>query len=236
VSRLDEAAAFVVFFRNRRGAVTAAVVPSGAAGLRRDRVPPAGLAGWSWGSLQLIDVAIADEDLVGEDGGGLDVFHEHFARYRPLVTITALGAPASVHAAVSATLQARIAMGIVPRLRDTALVALGRFYAELNSALLAAFAAIRLGDRDPAAADLWARAVKAYGVDAAHRAATELPVLVGALAFGAGGRLIKARNDLTGLLYADGIHDSLYRSAGRTLAAMSQDDRPLPRRARRRSA
>jgi hypothetical protein len=52
------------------------------------------------------------------------------------------------------------------------------------------------------------------------------------VAFGAAGRLTKTRNDLTGRLYADSIHDSLYRSAGRTLAAMSQDDRPLPPRVR----
>jgi alkylation response protein AidB-like acyl-CoA dehydrogenase len=206
--------------------VTATLVLSTAAGLRRRMVPPAGLAGWSWGTLQLIDVAVAPEDLVGEDGGGSDVFHEHFAHYRPLVTMTALGAAASVHATVAATMRARVTLDIVRRPRDTALVALGRAYAELNSALLSSFAALALGDRDPSTADLWARAVKAYGVDAAYRAATELPLLVGARAFGADSPLTKARNDLAGLLYADGIHDSLYRSAGRTLTAALPDDQP----------
>ena len=36
---------------------------------------------------------------------------------------------------------------------------------------------------------------------------------------GADSKLAKAHRDLNGLLYADGIHDSLYRAAGRTLTA-----------------
>ena len=34
---------------------------------------------------------------------------------------------------------------------------------------------------------------------------------------GADSKLAKARRDLNGLLYADGIHDSLYRAVGRAL-------------------
>jgi alkylation response protein AidB-like acyl-CoA dehydrogenase len=219
VSRLEESAAFVVFVVNPRGALSAALVPADAAGLRRRPMAPAGLSGWSWGTLELVDVAVGPNDLIGEDGGGLDVFREHFAHYRPLVTITALGAAASVHASVAATLKARIATGIVRRLRDTALVALGRCYAELNAALLAACATAQLGDRNASTAELWARSMKAHGVDTAYRASCELPLLVGALGFQAGSRLVKVRNDLAGLLYADGIHDGLYRSVGNTLTA-----------------
>jgi alkylation response protein AidB-like acyl-CoA dehydrogenase len=223
VSRLEEAAAFVVFFVNPRRAITAALVPADAPGLRRRLVAPAGLGGWTWGALELADVAVGPDDLVGGDGGGLDVFREHFAHYRPLVTITALGASASVHASVTAILKARIATGILPRLRDTTMVALGRCHAELNAALLAAFAAVQLGRLDSSTAELWARSMKAYGVDAAYRASCELPLLVGALGFQADSQLVKARNDLTGLLYADGIHDSLYRATGSTLTAALPD-------------
>ena len=42
---------------------------------------------------------------------------------------------------------------------------------------------------------------------------------------GADSKLAKARRDLNGLLYADGIHDSLYRAVGRALII-----RPPPRR------
>jgi hypothetical protein len=38
--------------------------------------------------------------------------------------------------------------------------------------------------------------------------------------FTAGSPLAKIRRDLKGVLYADGIHDSLYRAAGRILAGI----------------
>lgn len=41
--------------------------------------------------------------------------------------------------------------------------------------------------------------------------------LVGAAGFTAVSPLAKARADLAALRYADGIHDSLYRSGGKTL-------------------
>jgi alkylation response protein AidB-like acyl-CoA dehydrogenase len=68
-----------------------------------------------------------------------------------------------------------------------------------------------------ARADLWGRCAKALGVDLARQAVDDLVVLVGARGFEAGHVLQKARRDLEGLRYADGMHDSLYRSAGRTL-------------------
>ena len=48
-------------------------------------------------------------------------------------------------------------------------------------------------------------------------AVSELTLLVGAPGFTADWPLAKARRDLNGLLYADGIHDSLYRAVGRAL-------------------
>jgi hypothetical protein len=42
--------------------------------------------------------------------------------------------------------------------------------------------------------------------------------------------LAKARRDLNGLLYADGIHDSLYRTVGRTVTAGAlRPDARVPR-------
>jgi hypothetical protein len=54
-------------------------------------------------------------------------------------------------------------------------------------------------------------------VDTAHRAVTNLVPLLGAAGFQLHNPVAKARHDLTGLLYADGIHDSLYRSGGKSL-------------------
>jgi len=45
----------------------------------------------------------------------------------------------------------------------------------------------------------------------------ELAPFTGAAGFTAASPLIKTRADLAALRYADGIHDSLYRSAGKTL-------------------
>jgi hypothetical protein len=81
-------------------------------------------------------------------------------------------------------------------------------------------------------ADLAARTSKAAGVDTAVHAVADLTPLVGAAGFQRGHPVAKARADLTGLLYADGIHDSLYRSGGITLLAdAAAAARPSPPRA-----
>ncbi len=78
-------------------------------------------------------------------------------------------------------------------------------------------ATVRLSDAGHAQADLWARISKAHGVDTALAAVSELAPLLGAAGFTAASPLAKARADLPALQYADGIHDSLYRSGGKTL-------------------
>lgn len=229
VSRLTESAAFVVFFKNPDGKITAAVIEAGAPGLERGPITPSGLGGWDWGTLALTDVVVSEGDLLGGDGGGLTVFRRHFAAFRPLVAATALGTAAGAHTQVTATLAARVATGLLPRLRDTALVTLGRTHAEINAALLSSIAAARLTASGSPQADLWSREVKAHAVEAAHRALQELPLLVGAGGFRADSALAKARADVGGLLYADGIHDSLLRSAGRTLTTPAPAGIPRPR-------
>ncbi|WP_051951503.1 acyl-CoA dehydrogenase family protein [Actinacidiphila yeochonensis] len=217
VSRLREASAFVVFFKDPADRMSAAVIDADAPGIQRRPALPAGLAGWAWGSLSLTGVRIGEADLLGALGDGLAVFREHFAAFRPLAAATALGTAAGIHAQVTATLTARVTSGILPRLRDTALVTLGRTHAELNAALLAATASARLTAAGHPQADTWSRSVKATAVDAANKAVGELSLLVGASGFQTTSALAKARADLGGLLYADGIHDSLLRSVGRTL-------------------
>jgi alkylation response protein AidB-like acyl-CoA dehydrogenase len=56
--------------------------------------------------------------------------------------------------------------------------------------------------------------MKAHGIDTAHQATTELAQLLGADGYRADSPVAKARRDLGALLIADGIHDTLYRSAG----------------------
>ncbi|MGH8422277.1 MAG: acyl-CoA dehydrogenase family protein [Pseudomonas fluorescens] len=229
VSRLNEAVGWVVFFRGPTGDISAAVVDATAPGLHRQPLPPAGLGGWSWGVLTFDNVPINPvTDLVGRYGDGLGVFRQHFTRFRPLVTATALGTAAAAHTLVTQTLATRVSRGEIPRVRDNALVTLGQTYAEVHAALLATLATVRLGATGAPQADMWARVNKAYGVDVANKAVSDLATLIGAAGFTTGSRIAKARADLTGLLYADGIHDSLYRSGGKTLLA--EQDHWIPPR------
>ena len=217
ISRLTEAALFCVFFTGPAGQLTAAVIDAASPGLDRRPITPAGLTGWAWGELHLHEVAVQPCDVLGQPGQGMQLLREHFAHYRPLVAATALGAAAAVHDQTSAGLDGRRQAGAIADLRDNALITLGRTYAQINAALLAALTAHRLADaRDPLA-HLWGCAAKAYGADAAYQAASELALLAGATSFTADSKTAKARRDLNALLYADGIHDSLYRSAGRSL-------------------
>jgi hypothetical protein len=68
----------------------------------------------------------------------------------------------------------------------------------------------------------WGYAVKAHGADAAYQAASELALLVGAAGFTTDSRTAKTRGDLNALLYADGIHDSLYRAVGRDITGSTR--------------
>ena len=197
ISRLTEAPLFCVFFTGPAGQLTAAVIDAASPGLNRRPIIPAGLSGWTWGELHLHEVTVQPCDILGQPGQGMQLLREHFAHYRPLVAATALGAAAAVHDQTSAGLDGRRQAGAIADLRDNALITLGRTYAQINAALLAALTAHRLADaRDPLA-HLWGCAAKAHGADAAYQAASELALLAGATSFTADSRTAKTRRDLS---------------------------------------
>ena len=231
ISRLAEATVFCLFFTGPDGEISVAAVDARSEGLTRIPVVPAGLSGWAWGELHLNEVRICPNDMIGQPGTGIRLLREHFAAYRPLVTATALGAAAGCHDRTVAILEARRRSGSIRRLRDNALITVGRSYAEINAALLAAFNAAMLADSDSPFATGWGCAIKAYGVDTAYRVVSELALLAGASGFVAGSATAKAVRDLNALLYADGIHDSLYRAAGRALIAPAVAAHVTPMRA-----
>jgi alkylation response protein AidB-like acyl-CoA dehydrogenase len=214
ISRLTEASVFVVFFRDPGGKLVAAAIDAAEPGLLREPVTPAGLAGWTWGILDLDAVPIHPERdvLIGD---GMSLIRKHFTAYRPLVAATALGAAAAVFDTVAASLMHRQASGEIPRLRDSALVTLGRTHAQLTTALLGTAAAARLARAGADRAEQWGWEMKAHCIDTAHQAATELGLLLGAAGYRADSPIAKARRDLGALLIADGIHDTLYRSSGK---------------------
>jgi alkylation response protein AidB-like acyl-CoA dehydrogenase len=90
-------------------------------------------------------------------------------------------------------------------------------YAQINAGLLAALTAQQLAETGDQRAELWGCAIKAHAVDAANAAVADLAPLAGAGGCAVGSPLEKASRDLRALLYADGIHDSLYRAAGRAM-------------------
>jgi hypothetical protein len=82
---------------------------------------------------------------------------------------------------------------------------------------LAALTALQLAESGDRRAEMWGCATKAHAVDASSAAVAALAPLVGAAGCAIGSPLEKASRDLRALQYADGIHDSLYRAAGRAL-------------------
>jgi alkylation response protein AidB-like acyl-CoA dehydrogenase len=231
ISRLTEAAVFVVFFRAPDGDLAAAVINATDPGLRRHPIPPLGLAGWSWGHLDLDEVTVHPADVLLDEGMAL--LRSHLARYRPLITATALAGAAAVFDTVTTTLAARRTADDLPRLRDSALITIGRTHTQLLTALLGAALATHLADNGHDRATSCSAATKAHGVDTAYHTAAELALLLGATGFQASSSIAKTRCDLTGLLYADGIHDSLYRAAGKhhiTLPVDTTNPRPRGRR------
>lgn len=214
ISRLTEAEVFCLFFTDPDGEISVAAIDARSEGLTRTPLVPAGLSGWTWGELHLNEVRIRPDDIIGQPGSGMRLLQEHFAGYRPLVAATALGAAAGCYDRTVAILESRRRLGNIARLRDNALITVGRSFAEINAALLAACNAATLAESGNPFAASWGCAVKAYGVDAAYRAVSELALLAGASSFVAGSATAKAVRDVNALLYADGIHDSLYRAAG----------------------
>ncbi|MGH4010199.1 MAG: acyl-CoA dehydrogenase family protein [Pseudonocardiaceae bacterium] len=213
ISRLTEAAVFVVFFRAPDDRLAVAAIDATDPGLHRRPIPPTGLAGWTWGILDLASVPVHPTDILA--GDGMALLRQHFAAYRPLVTATALAGAAAVFDTVTTTLTARRTVGDLPRLRDSALITIGRTHAQLVTALLGAVAAFHLAEAEHDRAELWGAAMKAHGIDTANQATAELALLLGAIGFRVDSPIAKIRRDLNGLLYADGIHDSLYRTAGK---------------------
>lgn len=100
-------------------------------------------------------------------------------------------------------------------------------YAAISPSLGAALTASRIAAAGHPDAGLLARLGKAAGVDTAVTAVADLAPLIGASGFQRHRRVAKVRADLTGLLYADGIHDSLYRSGGVTLLAAAGLQTPV---------
>lgn len=216
ISRLKEAAVFVVFFKtDAKSELSAALIDPQANGFITELLEPSGLTGWSWGRLKLDDVPLWAEDFLGEEYQGMEIIRDHFQYYRPIVAATAVGCAASVYDYVTARLGRRRKSGRIDRYRDSAMEEIGRSLAQLRAILFSSFAAMENVVADPRHAMVSSLLVKAHSVKEAYEIVDRLSQLAGAEAFQRNSKVAKAIRDLRGYRYADGIHSELLRSAGR---------------------
>jgi alkylation response protein AidB-like acyl-CoA dehydrogenase len=218
ISRINEASLFVVFFKLADSSNLAAALIDP----KQDRVSvevlqSAGLTGWSWGRVRFDQLEFDDSDFLGPNEGGLDLFRQHFAYYRPIVAMTALGGAAAIFDEVMKQLSIKVHTKSADSVRDSAWEALGRSFIEIQSAILSSIVAQQLlGERHDMGA-IWSRSSKAFSCESAHRISSKLAVFAGATAYHKQSRVAKIYEDLRAFLYADGVIDALFRSSGREL-------------------
>ena len=218
ISRLAEADAFVVFFKFAGDEVLSAVlIDLAREGVATEVWDTIGLRGWSWGKITFDQMPFEDTDILGARGQGAAIFKEHLAYYRPMITMTTLGVAAAVLDMAVRELNRRVSEADIIAPRDSALETIARHYASINAGILSAVCAAVQGVEDSPQSSLWARTTKAWGIEQAYHAVSELALLMGAGSFRSNHFAAKALVDIRAFLMADGIHDALRRSAGRAL-------------------
>lgn len=223
ISRLEEASLMVCFFRfTNDGSISAALIEPNRPGVTIQNTKPSGLDGWSWGRVFFDNVHLTDQDILGSRENGLNIFKEHFMYYRPMVAMTALGAAASVLDKLLKHINVRVSEREIQQPRDSTLESIATHYAGINAGILLALCATIQHSENTSYSSLWSRIGKAWSVDHAYKAVSDLSIFMGASSFQHNSFNAKALRDLRGLLFADGIHDALMRSAGRTLITLEQ--------------
>lgn len=218
ISRIKEAAVFVVFFKFEKDeTLSAALIDLSRKGVAIETWEPMGLRGWSWGKIIFEDTPLTELEVLGARGQGTAIFKEHFVYYRPMVAMTALGVAAAVLDRTMNHVNQRRARKDIAEPRDTCLESVGHHYAAINAGMLSTLCAIVQNVENSPNSSLWSRMTKAWSVEQAYHTVSELALLMGAAAFRNDHFVAKALGDLRGFLFADGIHDGLRRSVGRTL-------------------
>lgn len=218
ISRIKEAAVFVVFFKFEKDeTLSAALIDFSRKGVSTETWEPMGLRGWSWGKVVFENTPLTETEVLGARGQGIAIFKEHFVYYRPMVAMTALGVAAAVLDRTMDHINKRRTRRDITEPRDACLESIGHHYAAVNAGILSALCAVVQNIESSPNSSRWSRATKAWSVEQAYHAVSELALLIGATAFRNDHFVAKALSDLRGFLFADGIHDGLRRSVGRTL-------------------
>ncbi len=214
VSRIREASVFTVLARDDEGELIAAVLPADRPGITVEPMAPAGLGGWSWGSVSFTGAEVHDEEIIHDAGAA---WASHFDYYRPMIGATVLGAAAAYWDLTVAFTRERKSSGVILRPRDTALHTIGKTEHMIRRALIDVMYATIAVERRAPRATVIARAAKAGAVETARAAIDELAWLLGAFGYQANSRAAKIRADVDAYRFADGHDIELMRSVGRLL-------------------
>lgn len=226
ISRVREAHGFIVFCkalespddgRCLRGVpLTALWLPRDARGLRFRASSPMGLQGSSFGYLDLSDVPVRREWILGSPGSGRTVFDAHFAVWRPLMALVCLGA-AAASVEESAIRSARRRVGTVSLAQLPAVATrLGQAAAEITAAIVWCFSL--LDELDKGIIDqAGSAAVKALATQSAYRAVDLALQLHGSEGYTDHTPLEKRLRDIRGLCIADGPNDALFSATAHAL-------------------
>ncbi len=215
-ARLNQASHVIVFAKSpskNEGRISCFVLPINAKGLKIETFEAHGLKGNSYGGLELNNVFVSKEYLIGDEDDGWDIFNNHFRYWRLMQTATAIGTAEKALDMMADRLRERQAFG-GPIGRFTHLQQpMGQYATQLDMAFsLAKEAALLLDSKDYKAADPLINGLKAEGVEIALSA-----VDVAARAFGGEGYssltdIGDRLQDLQGLRIADGTTDVMRSS------------------------
>jgi alkylation response protein AidB-like acyl-CoA dehydrogenase len=210
-ARLDQATHVIVFTQGTtgdRGKLSVFVVPINTPGLHIERLEAHGLTGNSYGGLSFKDLFVPESHLIGKDGEGLGIFHEHFLYWRLMQTAAAIGTGENALEQMAERLKTREAFG-APIGRFTHLQQpIGQYTTELRMAHSLAKEAAALIDRgDYKSARTLINGLKAEGVESALSAVDAATRAFGGEGYSNLVDLGDRLRDLNGLRIADGTTD-----------------------------
>jgi len=210
-ARLEQATHVIIFTQSangRHGDLSAFVLPIDTPGLERETLEAHGLAGNSYGGLRFKDLFVSDDQLIGEDGKGSDIFDEHFLYWRLMQAAAAIGTGEKALEMTADRLKTRHVHG-GPIGRFTHLQQpLGQHMTELRMAYALAVEAAEMIDRgEYQKARGIVCGIKAEGVEIAINAVDAAMRAYGGEGYSTRVDLGERLRDLHGLRIADGTTD-----------------------------
>jgi alkylation response protein AidB-like acyl-CoA dehydrogenase len=184
------------------------VLPINTPGLKKVTLEAHGLKGNSYGGLVFKDLFVPQDQLIGQDGEGLDIFFEHFLYWRLMQTAAAIGTGEQALDQMAERIKTREAFG-GPIGRFTHLQqALGQHKTELLMAYALAKEVAELIDRgEYRQARPLINGLKAEGVEISLKAVDAATRAFGGEGYSTRVDLGDRLRDLNGLRIADGTTD-----------------------------